>query len=115
MTAPNIDRRTAFGSTLAAMGSGKFAMSRRLGAVIVALGLMTAPAAFADDAVPPAPPPAAPLAPGQAAGLHAAQSESPNNTIIIVAGVGLVAVGVFLVVGTHYHVPGQNQSTSGTK
>lgn len=85
--------------------------------MIVAAALMTAQTAFADEAAPAAPAsaPVQPLAPGQAAGIQVAQSRGDLNKIAIVAGVGLAAVAVFLIVGTHYHVPGQNQSSTGTK
>jgi hypothetical protein len=90
-------------------------MSRILGAMVVAVALAVAQAAFADDAPPPASPPPGPLTPGTAAGIHAAQTDAQLNTIVIVAAAGLAAVAVFLIAGTHYHVSGQNQSASGTK
>jgi hypothetical protein len=87
-------------------------MTRRLGAAIVAMTLMTAQTAFADDG---AALPVQPLAPGQAAGLHQAQDGPPPNLVVIGAGILLVAAAVYLVAGTHYHTHGHSQSAAGGK
>jgi hypothetical protein len=56
---------------------------------------------------------AGPLAPGGAAGVRAAQNGGNLNAVAIGAAIVLVAAGIYLAAGTHYHVPGQ--SASGTK
>lgn len=88
-------------------------MARRLGAIIVAAALVTAQTAFADGAAP-APP--APLAPGPAAGVEAAQSGPDLNTVAIGAGIILAAAAVYLIVGEpRYHVHGQSHAASEKK
>ena len=86
---------------------------RKLGAMVVAAALMTAQVAFADDAPAPAQP--GPLAPGQAAGVQAAENGPNLNTVAIGAGIVLVAVGIYFIAGTHYHVAKQSASASGKK
>jgi len=87
---------------------------RKLGAMVLAVALMTAQTSFAADAAPAAAP-LPPLAPGKAAGLQQAQNGPPQNLVFIGAGLVLAAVAVYLIVGTNYHIPAQNQSSSGTK
>jgi hypothetical protein len=94
-------------------------MTGRLGATVVAVALTVAQTAFAADASAPLPvapvaAPLAPLAPGQAAGVHTAQTTKQLNGIAIGAGLLLGAVAIYLIVGTHYHVPPQSGSASGT-
>lgn len=60
-----------------------------------------------------------PLAPGKAAGVVAAQNNVSVDKLAVAGAVGLVLVGVYLVVGTHYnnypHKNNQSDSTaSGT-
>jgi hypothetical protein len=70
---------------------------------------MTAQTAFADGAAS-APP--GPLAPGRAAGVEVAQSEPDVSKVAIGAGVLLAAVGIYFIVGTHYHAPSQKSSSA---
>jgi len=59
-----------------------------------------------------------PLAPGKAAGIQKAQSDTQLRTMGILAGAGLAIVGIYLIVGTHYPTrnvgTGGNPSASGT-
>jgi len=93
-------------------------MMSRLGAAVLAAALITAQTAFADGTATPSPavsavaPTLAPLAPGKAAGIQPAQTNKQLSGIAIGAGLLLGAVAIYLIVGTHYHVPSQN--TSGT-
>jgi hypothetical protein len=86
-------------------------MGRRSGVVVLAVALMASQTAFAADAPTPQ---AGPLAPGGAAGIRTAQTNTQLNGIAIVGVIGLAAVGIYLIVGTHYHVPGSH-AASGTK
>jgi hypothetical protein len=94
-------------------------MTSRLGATVLAAALMTAQTAFAGDVSAPSPVASSPttssaavLAPGGAAGLHPAQTTKQLNGIAIGAAVLLGAAAIYLIKGTHYHVP--SQSASGT-
>lgn len=56
-----------------------------------------------------------PLAPGKAAGIKTAQSETQINKLAIIGAVAIVAVSAYLIAGTHYHVPKSGtQPASGT-
>lgn len=59
-----------------------------------------------------------PLAPGKAAGIQKAQSDTQLRTIGILAGAGLAIIGAYLIVGTDYPTKkvgtGGNPSASGT-
>ncbi len=93
-------------------------MARRLGAVALMAALMTAQTAFAGDGTDA--PAIQPLAPGKAAGIHVAQTDPDINKVVIAAGIGLAAVAVYLIVGTHYNVHSQHhahaqQAASGTR
>lgn len=83
---------------------------RKIGAMVVAMALVTAQTAFADDL--PASTQAGPLAPGPAAGVHAAQNGPPSNMVFIGAGLVLGAAAIYLIVGTNYHVPAQKSAQS---
>lgn len=84
--------------------------------MVLVAALIASQTAFAADTSTPdtSAPQAAvqPLAPGQAAGIHAAQTTKQLNGIAIGAGLLLGAAAIYLIVGTHYHVP--PQSASGT-
>lgn len=84
-------------------------MRRMFGTVLSAL-LLASPA-LADG-------PKAPLAPGKAAGLHAAQTNTQLGKLGLAAGIALGAVSLYLILGTHYHQPGgsdNNHAAIGTK
>lgn len=58
-----------------------------------------------------------PLAPGKAAGVAAAQIDSRVDKLAVAGAAGLAVVAIYLIVGTHYHNPGNgngNQSASST-
>ena len=93
-------------------------MARRLAAVVVAMALMTAQTALAQDAPAQGAPPAEatqPLAPGGAAGVQAAQSGPNLNAVAIGAGVVLVAAAIYFIAGTHYRIPKQSSSAAAKK
>jgi hypothetical protein len=60
--------------------------------------------------------PSAPLAPGKAAGVQAAQSDLKINKLEIVGGVALGVLAAYLIVGTHYHgyIKPKTSAASGT-
>lgn len=94
-------------------------MTRTYGAIVLATALITAQSALADSATertnPPQAQALAPLAPGQAAGIRAAQNNGPDiNKVAIVAGIGLAALAIYFIAGTHYHVPSGASAASGT-
>ncbi|HSM96916.1 MAG TPA: hypothetical protein VLT91_12785 [Rhizomicrobium sp.] len=55
-----------------------------------------------------------PLAPGKAAGIHRAESDSQISKFALAGGVGLGVVALYLIVGTHYPDNSKKKSTSGT-
>ena len=60
---------------------------------------------------------AGPLAPGKAEGVERAQNIVRVDKLAAVGGIGLILVGVYLVVGTHYNGytnKHSNPSASGT-
>lgn len=94
-------------------------MTGKFSGAVAALALMTAQTAFASGistppSAAPASTPLAPLAPGGAAGIPSAQTSRQLNGIAIGAGLLLGATAIYLIVGTHYHVPAQNNSAAGT-
>jgi hypothetical protein len=109
VTAPVIDRCVRFGSSSVAVKQGNSRMALKASAAVLAAALMTAQTAFAAT---PAAAPLAPLAPGKAAGLHQAQNGPPANMVVIGAGIVLAAGAVYLITGTHYHVPPQKSASS---
>jgi hypothetical protein len=88
-------------------------MALKASVAVLAAMLMTAQTAFADDAAPARPPAQVPsLAPGQAAGLHQAQNGPPSRMIAIGGAIALGVLAVYLIAGTHYHVPTQKSASS---
>ncbi|HWA29655.1 MAG TPA: hypothetical protein VG867_01095 [Rhizomicrobium sp.] len=75
--------------------------------MIAAAGAMALTPAFADA-------PAGPLAPGKAAGVTEAQTDTQTNRLAVFGAIGLAAVGVYLIVGTHYNNPGNGQKSQGS-
>jgi hypothetical protein len=55
-----------------------------------------------------------PLAPGEAAGIHRAESDSQISKFALAGGVGLGVVALYLIVGTHYPDNSKKKGTSGT-
>jgi hypothetical protein len=53
-----------------------------------------------------------PLAPGKAAGIQAARSDSRLDKLAVIGAIGLGVVAVYLIVGTHYHNPSKSGDTS---
>jgi len=54
------------------------------------------------------------LAPGKAAGIQGAQASSKLDGVAVAGAVGLAALAVYLIAGTHYHNPGNNPDKSGS-
>lgn len=78
-------------------------------AILSALLIAAAQPAWAGEAK-------GPLAPGKAAGIQTAQTQSQLDKIAIFGGLGLGVLAVYFIVGTKYHNPNGSggQSASGT-
>ncbi|MBS0279395.1 MAG: hypothetical protein JSR81_17350 [Proteobacteria bacterium] len=89
-------------------------MRRRLPAMILSACAFALPATSALAANPPPVAARAPLAPGGAAGVHAAQMKTPNTAVWIAGGAILVGGLALALSGGGHHGHGPSTTTTGT-